>query len=153
MTFYSRVKLPPLKLTQGSANSKKLLFRGVRSVSGVQQGGPSTSIDDKCASVEEKEQLPFVLPEADSLLVHEPTHHELQSKASVRGWKELRNKLLAVLTECSAMPLNQICILCPRNALYRCQECGPLIFYCMECFCSQHQTANFFHVAEQWDVS
>ena len=83
----------------------------------------------------------------------EPTHHELQSKSSVEGWEQLRSMLLEVATECSAMPLRQLCILCPNSADICCQECGPSIFYCGKCFCSCHENTNFFHVAEKWEVN
>ncbi len=80
------------------------------------------------------------------LLANEPTHHELHCKASVKGWSEHRKRLLSVLTEHAAMPLGQLCMMCPNNALYRCK------FYCKECFCTQHKLANYFHVAEKWEV-
>ena len=79
----------------------------------------------------------------------EPTNHELQSKADVKGWEQLRNTFLFVATECSAMALGQQCVFCQNPAEFRCQECGPLIFYCKGCFCSRHENVNFFHIPEK----
>ena len=75
------------------------------------------------------------------------------ARLQLKGGLSNRKKLLSVLTESAAMPLGQLCALCPNNALYRCQECGPLIFYYQECFCSQHKSANYFHTAEKWEVN
>ena len=54
----------------------------------------------------------------------EPTNHELQSKADVKGWEQLRNTFLFVATECSAMALGQQCVFCQNPVEFRCQECG-----------------------------
>lgn len=147
MAFYSRVKLPPLKLRQGSTASKALLFRG----SNISGGEPSSCLGEDDDIDTEGADPASSIDDMD-LLANEPTHHELHCKASVKGWSEHRKRLLSVLTECAAMPLGQLCVLCPNNALYRCQECGPLNFYCKECFCTQHKLANYFHVAEKWEV-
>ncbi len=45
MAYYSRVKLPPLKLRQGSTDSIALLFRG-SSISTISQGEPSSSLSE-----------------------------------------------------------------------------------------------------------
>lgn len=82
----------------------------------------------------------------------EPSLHEIQSKVSVSAWQQLRERILTVTTESSAMPVGQICICCENQASFRCVKCGPFAFYCFECFSRQHRTANFFHVAEEWDV-
>ena len=88
------------------------------------------------------------LPVSDDEL----TNHELQSKADVKGWEQLRNTFFFVATECSAMALGQQCVFCQIPAEFRCQECGTLIFYCKGCFCSQHENVNFFHVPEKLEV-
>ena len=80
----------------------------------------------------------------------EPTNHELQSKADVKEWVALQNTFLFVATECSAMALDQQYVFYQNPAEFRCQECGPLIFYYKRCFCSRHENFNFFHVPEKW---
>ena len=78
-----------------------------------------------------------------------PMLHELQSKASVKGWSKLRMGMLLSAVNTSAMPSNQLCLVCCEPATLRCQQCGPLIHYC---FSKQHEKVNFFHVPEKWEV-
>ena len=116
---------------------------------------PVAPSEQPCASSESWEQdfgAPAVSP-VSPCVDDEPTHHELQSKADVRGWEQLRDKFLSVATECSAMPLEQLCVLCQSTAEFRCQDCGSNAFYCEICFCSSHENMHFFHVAEKWEVS
>lgn len=88
---------------------------------------------------------------AESDLV-EPSLHELQRKASISAWQQLRDEILTITTEQNAMPVGQKCLCCDDQAQCRCVKCGPFSFYCLECFYQQHQTSNFFHVAEKWEV-
>ena len=60
---------------------------------------------------------------------------------------------MEVVTECSAMPLAQICLFCSTPAEFRCKACGPFTFYCCNCLKVYHQKTNFFHVAEKWEAS
>ena len=83
----------------------------------------------------------------------DPTLHELHRKATANAWEKLRSNILFLATENSAMPLGQVCIVCSSSARFKCARCGPKIYYCYQCFCKQHETANFFHVAEEWEVS
>ena len=64
-----------------------------------------------------------------SFSINEPTDHELYSQASAKGWDKLRKGILLAAVESSAMPINQVCLLCSELALLRCQECGPLVYY------------------------
>ena len=82
----------------------------------------------------------------------EPSLHEIQSKASISAWQQLQEEMLTITTENSAMPVGQKCLSCDDQAFFRCVKCGPFSFYCFECFCRQHRTSNFFHVAEKWEV-
>ena len=82
----------------------------------------------------------------------EPTLHDLQSQASVAGWNKLRGQMLLTAVEFSAMPEGQICLICSEKATLRCQQCGPLVHYCHQCYLKQHERANFFHVPEKWEV-
>ena len=74
----------------------------------------------------------------------EPSFHEIQCKASINAWQQLRAEMLTVTTENSAMPIGQKCWCCGVQASFRCVRCGPFSFYCFECFCQQHRTSNFF---------
>ncbi len=81
-----------------------------------------------------------------------PTNYELESKASVEGWKEVRYRMMVTVTEAAAMSSSQGCVICSEAASLRCQRCGSLGFYCLECFQKAHSSVNFFHVPEKWEV-
>ena len=83
----------------------------------------------------------------------DPTLHELHYKATVNAWEKLRSNILFLATENSAMPFKQVCIVCNSSARFKCERCGPNIYYRFPCFSKQHETANFFHVTEEWEVS
>ena len=34
----------------------------------------------------------------------------------------------------------------------RCQECGPLGYFCFGCFKESYSVVNLFHVAEKWEI-
>ena len=72
----------------------------------------------------------------------EPSLHEIQSKASISAWQQLREGMLTITTENSAMPVGQKCLSCDDQAFFRFVKCGPFSFYCFECFCRQHRTSN-----------
>ena len=86
----------------------------------------------------------------DSSMI-EPTVYELQQRATVDAWEQLRGKMLSIAIENCALPIGQKCLTCMNPAKFRCEGCGPLVFYCFNCFCNQHETTNFFHVAEEWE--
>ena len=153
MSFYKHFKLPPFRLTQrcGSNVQMQSLHRNMPS-----QRRPTTdqSEDESCS-----EGVSIEMPTAmvvDSTPLTEPTNHEVDSQASVRGWNNdynVRKRLLLAAVESNAMPLNQVCILCSELAVLRCQECGPLVHFCIKCFLKQHEKLNFFHIAEKWEVT
>ena len=95
--------------------------------------------------------LPVVDADAISEII-EPTGHELESKASAAGWAVVRGGILTAVTEAAAMPLSQICHNCEHSATYRCQQCGPLGYFCEGCFLRSHSSMNIFHVPEKWEV-
>ena len=152
---HRHVVLPPFKLTK-------------RSSTGVQVRDVHRSVfAHRCAPLEPPEAIPNAddVEESHSLLLEEPmdsevsnfaleelTHHELQSRASVESWGKLRKMMISTAMEGCAMPIAQQCLLCPSPAVFRCQQCGPVVYYCSDCFCKQHESANFFHVAEKWEV-
>ena len=105
----------------------------------------------------EQSQLDTGLPGLDDFSpcteepIEEPTLHELQSKAAVKGWSKLRMGMPLTAVETSAMPCNQNCLLCCEHTVFRCQQCGLLIYYCYNCY-SKQQKANFLHVPEKCEV-
>ena len=84
--------------------------------------------------------------------LNEPTSYELECKASVGAWEEIRPSVLHVVTESSAMRIRQQCLNCKQNAILRCLQCGPVAFFCEDCFSDLHRRLNIFHLAEKWEV-
>ena len=39
----------------------------------------------------------------------EPTDHEIQTKAMISGWEEIRTKIFNAVIEGSALPLGEVC--------------------------------------------
>ena len=164
MAFHKHFKLPPYKLTQrcGAATKVRSIHRG----DSAQYDRPvqSTSVTEERETCSEPSQCIPSFPCRDGHEVslcneeeplsspEEPTLHELQSKASVKGWSKLGMGMLLSAVNTSAMPSNQLCLVCCEPATLRCQQCGPLIHYCYECFSKQHEKVNFFHVPEKWEV-
>ena len=169
--FHRRLKLPTLKVTQrfpGGEESKDL-HRGATDAEWVvpdtnQRVNSQDEADcnqlqqqsssDPSSTIANPEDLFYTgLQDPDFNSLEEPSHHELQSKASICAWEALRSKFLSAVVESSAMPEEQTCLSCDNPAEFRCQRCGPVSFYCYACYKSHHKSTNIFHVAERWEVS
>ena len=117
MSFYCQKKLPPLKLTEHGAGTTKVLYRGLKDSDTKQlesselgsTGGTDHSVSGGGVS---SDLVGVLTPEPTGVGIDEaePTHHELQSKSTVKGWEEIRGRLLVAVTECSAMPAEQVCL-------------------------------------------
>ena len=106
MAFYQRFKLAPLKLTQRPDAAKcwftegSLLLDNRNQVLTMEtvwgQNGSQVlalkNIWGKNFFVESSETtvVQDFFPDSPPI-IDEPTHHELQSKANVRGWEQLRS--------------------------------------------------------------
>ena len=152
---YSKFNLPVLKLTHRPTTAPKTVTFVHRSssshldsvpvdYSGLDSGPELGTLDHKGCFLEESS--------SSGLESCEPTEHELSCKSSVAGWEGIRLKLRTSVTEGAAMPLGQKCIMCEETACYRCQQCGPLGYFCSSCFMKLHSRINIFHVPEQWEV-
>ncbi len=95
-------------------------------------------------------ELPDMTP--NLMDVVEPTEHEIHCQSLVSGWKDIRECVQAVVTENAALSEGQVCIFCGKLASLRCQQCGPLGFFCSQCFTKVHDEINLFHVADKWEV-
>ena len=116
-----------------------------------EQSSQQNEVEEK-ADVDERgtESLaPQFFPSSDT---DEPTTHELESRTSAYAWEKIQSDMLTVITEGAAMPPEQACIYCDSLASFRCQQCGPLGFFCSQCLDSSHKLVNLFHVPEKWEV-
>jgi len=149
MACYKKFKLPPLKLTHLTSSSVKkvLVHRGTTSApKGVGQSNASERSETGGGEIGE----PVVQTDPEFV---EPTLHELQRKASVRGWESIRSKLLIGFTESAFMLEGQLCVVCSESADILCDQCGPVAFLCRKCFNDRHENTNAFHVPKEWKVS
>ena len=156
------MRLPSLRLTArqvGTGVSHCALPRGVDQPLEVQ-------CDKKRRCIGEESQ-PDLLADAEysDLFIEDDTDmssapdvsslslHVIKQKASVAAWGALRTQLLNTVTECSAMPEDQLCThCCVAEASFRCLQCGPCSYYCHDCLHEWHTCNNVFHMAEEWKV-
>ena len=81
----------------------------------------------------------------------DPTQHELESRAVMAVWEKIRKHLIDVVAD-AAMPLGRyvaiplyrgywfivkVCLNCKCSASL---HCGPLAYYCSECFGNFHMS-------------
>ena len=149
--YYKQFKLPPLKLTRRSPGNieRVVVHRGY--TDGSSETVISHSPDSLFRGTVDPSRPDLVGPASPEFL--EPTHHELQSKANITGWKSIRSKLLRRYTESSAMPHGQLCLLCANSAELLCEQCGPAAFFCKQCFYLHHTSTNIFHTPKEWEVN
>ena len=83
----------------------------------------------------------------------EPSHYEIETKATEKHCTNIRKQFVVAHTEESAMQECSVCIQCSKTAELRCKRCGPHVFYCSSCFQHTHCNVNIFHVAEKWQVN
>lgn len=155
MASHIKFKLPPLKVTNHSQKGARTVYRGqVDTDMETGTGREQNSAENAHEPSDTAEGSSFNdIPELYGAEDTDPTLHELHCKATVNAWEKLRSNILFLATENSAMPFGQVCMVCNSSARFKCERCGPNIYYCFPCFCKQHETANFFHVAEEWEVS
>ena len=151
MAFHKHLKLPPYRLTKRCGREVQVRSIHRSCPSSLEHCLPSAT-EEVYTGDSGGSALPFLESDTESHSFPEPTLHELQSKASIAGWKKLRKQMILTAVERSAMPVDQLCFLCGEIAVFRCQECGPLAYFCYKCLCAQHEKANFFHVPEKWEV-
>lgn len=142
---YRRYSLPPLKVTQRPTIGPKTTSSLYRVVNSQGDPDPAPPVELHTPSLDDTTATPV----PGSL---DPTEHELSCRASVTGWEKIRTGIRIAVTENAAMPLGQLCVICDDTACLRCQQCGPLSFFCSQCYMKFHSRVNIFHVAEKWEV-
>lgn len=152
MAYHRKLKLCSLKVTHHSLKETREVHRG--QVDNADTCSIELPEHTSMAATPESEHTDELSTDMPDLYNEDddPTLHELHQKATVSAWENLRSNILAIATESGAMPFEQVCMVCNTSAKFKCERCGPNIFYCFNCFCKQHETANFFHVAEEWEV-
>lgn len=156
MAWHLKVKLPSFKLTQRSGDSTKevLVPRGRTSQTvhkpKEEEGSNENLADDgvdfsMLSDMGVSDYDPIPDPQQPSL-------HTIKQKANVAAWDNVRANLRCVAVECSAMPIDQECILCPSPAEYRCIECAAWAYFCSQCFGEVHLKVGIFHTGEVWQV-
>ena len=157
---YRRFSLPSLKFTERPVSGGKSVQYIQRRASNALQSHEVRETSDEREhgdSREHRRNEASLLPAVDTMAdlssnFIEPTCHELESKASAVEWAAVRDGILTAVTEAAAMPVSQICLNCRNSASFHCQQCGPLGFYCEECFLKCHSTVNIFHIPCKWEV-
>ncbi len=151
--------IPPLKHTSRPTRGKKSVtsnYRRIKAGSIINldsvTGNSIPSWTPNCCPGDFSDSLLMLDDSAENESMNEPTEHELHCKSSIEGWNELRSSIRSTLTESAAMRVGQLCSSCPELATLRCQRCGPMTFFCPQCFLTAHNDANIFHVAETWQV-
>ena len=81
-------------------------------------------------------------------------HHRRRQKAA-EAWGRLRSSFIATTVSKSCIPPASMCVKCNTvEATVRCQQCGPLAYFCEACTVEQHCNpifqCNMFHTPELW---
>lgn len=168
MAWRMKQKLPAFKVTQRSPGN--VIRRNVARGKGIVRVG----IKDESSIIEEGADPPGTTasglgetdPEPDLLTDHTTgtelspldfgdnvSLHYIKQKASTSAWGNIRQGLLKAAVESSAMPVNQCCVMCTKEASYRCIQCSSCAYYCHECFGLAHTKVNIFHTGEIWQVN
>ena len=168
MAWRMKLRLPRFKLTQRSTGVEV-----IRRAS-VPRGREDTTKESALTEERESNTLPDSCPptpplardHADLDILGDfedqecsqpptslPSLHEVKQTANAVAWGKIRQDLLQAVTESNAMPIGQLCVICSDIAQYRCVRCGPVVYYCPQCFGNLHSKLNMFHTAEVWDVS
>ena len=164
MAWRMNVKLPAFKVTQTSSSAptvRRHVPRGQFTASSSQHVDVSDASDSEDQS-QHVESVDVGCERIESDKVNFSTHmdclgesvslHTVKEQASACAWSQIRSELSKVVVESSAMPKNQVCILCCKMAQYRCIQCGPGSYFCCDCFDQAHKLVNIFHIGELWQV-
>ena len=65
------------------------------------------------------------------------------------AWEGLRVPFTQCFAVSQAMPSGQLCMYCPSPAVFRCQDCSAIAYYCEECCRSQHRWCNILHMPQK----
>ena len=168
MAWRMKGKLPVFKVTQRSPSGvvHRNVHRGKCTVTSITSDDSSVAEEDADAlglpTTAPPLEEPTLEPSLDSLIKYavkpslpdfgddgqNVSLHAVKQKASSSAWANIRQGLLKAAVESSAMPVNQSCVMCPEEAIYRCIQCSSCAYYCHGCFGRVHAKVNIFHTGE-----
>ena len=81
------------------------------------------------------------------------TAHQKRKLQAAKAWESSRASIFRCAVECSSMPKG-FCQHCNKvNSLVCCKQCGPRVYYCVECAVKLHTTMYVLHSPQLWKVS
>ena len=81
------------------------------------------------------------------------TAHEKRKLKAAKAWEFSRALIFQCAVECSALP-KVLCQYCNKaNSSVYCKQCGPRVYYCVECAVKLHTTKYVLHSPQLWKVS
>ena len=121
MASHIKFKLPPLKVTHHSQKEARTVYRGQMDTDMEMDTGREQTSTECVREPSERSSFsePYGIEDTD------PTLHELHRKATVNAWEKLGSNILFLVTEKSAMPFGQVCMVCNSSAVFKCERCGP----------------------------
>jgi hypothetical protein len=63
----------------------------------------------------------------------------------VENWKSITPTIFNSIIEGQGFSENSFCINCKKEAILRCLDCGPNIYFCYDCDIFFHNIINIFH--------
>ncbi len=148
------ISFPAIRLTKRPTRGKRkveYLYKG--DAAEIETSTSTARVTSGLSQFEEANLSPPVTVSGPGTRSSEPTTFAIESKSAVVGWEKVRLALLNAVVEAAAMPLHQVCVLCNLESSLRCKQCGPISYYCINCFKETHAKVNFLHVAEKWEVN
>ena len=125
-----------------------IVERGYDSDSDMMEPDDEYAADGEKISVRDFAPIPANIPWEELTTIN-----TIKQQANVQAWQNVRTKLLNAVVERNVMPHNQVCSLCDsKSAKYRCNRCGPCVYYCETCLYTFHNKNFIFHVPEEWKV-
>jgi hypothetical protein len=79
--------------------------------------------------------------------------HNKRKLRLLSSWREGRESMIKTYRKSINIPRTAFCCHClSRNPEFRCKDCGPYTFFCLDCLVEIHGTKNYFHSPEKWQV-
>ena len=152
-----RKNIIPLNIVQ----KKKKVTQELISVS-IASPRPASSDegDDHCGYDHEasqcSEDLSSLLANMGGISLDQPAQadvsHEVRQQKMAEKWQEYMPLAYRAVIEGSALRRDEVCCLCGSPGVVRCQQCGSLVFYCVDCAISAHSHRSYHHYPEVWKV-